>query len=83
MISFCLMFAIGTLAAVEVEVDPSFCKRKEAGFYPHPTECRVFYTCAMDITVVHSCPQGTVFNPDALQCDWPKDVAPPCGSKED
>jgi len=43
--------------------------------------CRTYYTCVGGNFAGHNfCPANLVFNEVTQSCDWPKAVAPPCGS---
>ena len=42
------------------------------GYYANPadSQCQSFIRCAHGTPYVISCPAGTVYNPDAIQCGW-------------
>lgn len=40
---------------------------------PHE-HCSMFYKCTYGVPVEIACPQGLVYNPETLQCDWPENV---------
>ncbi|KAK3591501.1 hypothetical protein CHS0354_031608 [Potamilus streckersoni] len=47
-----------------------------------PVNCTSYYTCMGGrLLGVNLCTPGTVFNNLLQTCDWPDDVAPPCGTK--
>ncbi|XP_051736245.1 acidic mammalian chitinase-like isoform X2 [Ctenopharyngodon idella] len=49
-----------------------FCEGRPQGIYANPADPLTFIQCANGRTFVQSCPAGTVFNPNCLCCDWPK-----------
>ncbi|KAK9954432.1 hypothetical protein ABG768_016499 [Culter alburnus] len=49
-----------------------FCKGRPEGIYANPADPMTFIQCANGRTFVQRCPAGTVFNPNCLCCDWPK-----------
>ncbi|CAK8694457.1 unnamed protein product [Clavelina lepadiformis] len=68
--------------------DPNgfYCDGLAFGYYANPAECNSFYICNGDVPAGTSpnsvpCPSGLVYNPVAEYCDWPYNVAPPCGTK--
>jgi len=49
------------------------------GIFAHPDTCSKFISCQYIGTahakeIVHECPDGLLFNPTALSCDWPYNV---------
>lgn len=81
LVFICLLYSSIYVGAIPV--DPLFCKKREDGNYPHPSECRVYYVCAKHMTSVRSCPKNMVFDRNNDQCDVLENVNPPCGSKPD
>ena len=52
------------------------------GIHPHETECNKYFMCDHGHRWPdQSCPDGLLFNPDILVCDWPQNVE--CGSSDD
>uniref|UniRef100_A0A8C2ELG1 chitinase n=1 Tax=Cyprinus carpio TaxID=7962 RepID=A0A8C2ELG1_CYPCA len=49
-----------------------FCVGKPDKIYVNPDDPTTFIQCSNGRTFVQSCPTKTVFNPDCLCCDWPK-----------
>ncbi|KAK2727654.1 uncharacterized protein LOC136028558 isoform X2 [Artemia franciscana] len=50
------------------------------GLYPHPSDCTKFYQCSDNKAFLQSCPENLVYNEFEEYCDWPYNVAPPCGT---
>uniref|UniRef100_A0A9J7ZPA4 chitinase n=2 Tax=Cyprinus carpio TaxID=7962 RepID=A0A9J7ZPA4_CYPCA len=50
----------------------AFCVGKPDKIYVNPDDPTTFIQCSNGRTFVQSCPTKTVFNPDCLCCDWPK-----------
>ncbi|XP_048257094.1 chitin-binding domain protein cbd-1-like isoform X3 [Haliotis rufescens] len=56
--------------------------RADSKYADQNTHCSTYYTCNGGTYFGHNyCPGGTVFNEVLQACDWPNDVAPPCGTK--
>ncbi|XP_026055365.1 acidic mammalian chitinase-like [Carassius auratus] len=53
-------------------VPSEFCVAKTNGLYVNPYDPATFIQCSNAIPYKMDCPHGTVFNPDCLCCDWPK-----------
>uniref|UniRef100_A0A673I0D0 chitinase n=1 Tax=Sinocyclocheilus rhinocerous TaxID=307959 RepID=A0A673I0D0_9TELE len=49
-----------------------FCLGKPDGLYVNTHDSTTFIQCSNGRTFVKSCPTNTVYNPDCLCCDWPK-----------
>ncbi|XP_016300450.1 acidic mammalian chitinase-like [Sinocyclocheilus anshuiensis] len=49
-----------------------FCLGKPDGLYVNTHDLTTFIQCSNGRTFVKSCPTNTVYNPDCLCCDWPK-----------
>ncbi|XP_077070444.1 acidic mammalian chitinase-like [Siphateles boraxobius] len=50
-----------------------FCVDKPTGgIYANPADPMTFFQCANGVTYVQRCTEGTVFNPNCVCCDWPK-----------
>merc|ERR1711976_260512 len=61
------------------------CSEKEDGRYADLyVDCTAYYTCLNGQYFGHNpCPPGLVFNEEGQVCDWPYNVPPPCGTKEE
>lgn len=62
----------------------SDCSGLDDGLYADLTlNCTAYYTCQDEIFLGHNpCSPGTVFNEELQVCDFPENVAPPCGTYE-
>ncbi|WP_333863695.1 chitin binding peritrophin-A domain-containing protein [Sphingobacterium sp.] len=82
---FSLLLLSGLGAMAQVGFDPDFCKKKQQGYYPHPTECNAVYICNTDYsdyTHLVFCHEGLVWNEATNQCDFPSNVVGPCGKEQ-
>uniref|UniRef100_A0A672PLK5 chitinase n=1 Tax=Sinocyclocheilus grahami TaxID=75366 RepID=A0A672PLK5_SINGR len=50
----------------------TFCLGKPDGLYVNTYDPTTFIQCSNGRTFVKNCPTNTVYNPDCLCCDWPK-----------
>ena len=48
---------------------------EEFGYYPHPTDCSLYYVCVFGGPLLESCTGGLVYSQDLQTCDWPRNVA--------
>jgi len=48
---------------------------EEFGYYPHPTQCSLYYVCVFGGPLLESCTGGLVYSEDLQTCDWPRNVA--------
>ncbi|XP_061195456.1 probable chitinase 10 [Saccostrea echinata] len=55
----------------------AFCSSRADGHYRDPSDCGMFYQCAMNLGFHEPCPPGTVFNEAIIACDYPFKV-PEC-----
>ncbi|XP_050345304.1 hemocytin [Nymphalis io] len=72
------------------EEEPFQCLNSSHPNHPHPTDCSKFYECTPDMTnpsklhsVLKSCGEGLLYNPQVMVCDWPASVIavrPECGN---
>ncbi|XP_046555015.1 chondroitin proteoglycan 2-like [Haliotis rubra] len=62
--------------------DAEDCSTKPDSRYPDlASGCKTYYTCHNGFFYGHNyCPQGLVFDPINQLCNWPNNVAPPCGT---
>ncbi|XP_073679515.1 acidic mammalian chitinase-like [Garra rufa] len=49
-----------------------FCAAKTDGVYANPDDPTTFIQCSNTRVFLQNCPAKTVFNPNCLCCDWPK-----------
>ena len=47
---------------------------EEFGYYPHPTQCSLYYVCVFGGPLLESCTGGLVYSEDLQTCDWPRYV---------
>ncbi|XP_065077234.1 chitotriosidase-1-like [Ochlerotatus camptorhynchus] len=52
--------------------DPGVCTG--VGGFPHPEYCDKFYFCSNGQIIEFSCPDGLLFDPFELVCNWPEQV---------
>ena len=45
---------------------------EEFGYYPHPTQCSLYYVCVFGGPLLESCTGGLVYSEDLQTCDWPR-----------
>lgn len=50
------------------------CPEGYQGITKHPTDCKKFLNCANGRTFVQDCAEGTLFNPNIGNCDFPYNV---------
>ncbi|XP_015903802.2 peritrophin-1-like [Parasteatoda tepidariorum] len=53
------------------------CPKKNGRFsvyFPHPTDCTMFYQCDHGMAYPHNCKGGLHFNPKKNVCDWPQNA---------
>ncbi|XP_078700242.1 chondroitin proteoglycan 2-like isoform X2 [Branchiostoma floridae x Branchiostoma belcheri] len=73
----------GDESTVETVSEVFSCEGKEEGLYSDPKNCSMYYECVLGHPVYHrACaPGGPVFDEQDQMCDWPENVAPPCGTQ--
>ncbi|CAH2050063.1 unnamed protein product, partial [Iphiclides podalirius] len=59
-------------ASVKREVD--FDCPEEFGYYPHPTDCTLYYVCVFGGALLESCTGGLMYSHELQTCDWPRNV---------
>ncbi|XP_066295310.1 protein obstructor-E-like isoform X4 [Branchiostoma lanceolatum] len=59
------------------------CEGRADGLYSDPEDCAMYYECVASHPVYHRpcANHGTVFDEADQICDWPANVAPPCGTE--
>jgi len=55
---------------------------EEFGYYPHSTDCSLYYVCVFGGPLLESCTGGLVYSEDLQTCDWPRNVACNRGQEE-
>ncbi|XP_065571764.1 chondroitin proteoglycan 2-like isoform X2 [Artemia franciscana] len=50
------------------------------GYFSNPESCYSFYICYEGTENIRYCAEGLVYNPPKRTCDYPHNVAPPCGT---
>uniref|UniRef100_A0A672N6M9 chitinase n=1 Tax=Sinocyclocheilus grahami TaxID=75366 RepID=A0A672N6M9_SINGR len=61
-----------TIPHVVPTVPSEFCVAKTDGSYVNPDDPTTFIQCSNGMPIKMDCSVGTVFTPDCLCCDWPK-----------
>uniref|UniRef100_A0A672PN36 chitinase n=1 Tax=Sinocyclocheilus grahami TaxID=75366 RepID=A0A672PN36_SINGR len=56
----------------DMKTPSEFCLGKPDGLYVNTYDPTTFIQCSNGRTFVKNCPTNTVYNPDCLCCDWPK-----------
>merc|ERR1712110_369629 len=73
------LFAISGTASAAAATQPKEAACED-GIHAHEEHCNMFYQCANGHRYPdQSCPDGLLFNPDVMVCDWPDNVD--CGSE--
>ncbi|XP_076805030.1 peritrophin-1-like [Clavelina lepadiformis] len=80
-----LLFAFATVkaqAGTPVPDPEGYCKgSSDTDLFAITGICDRFYRCVHGTLYEHTCRTGLVFNQEAMVCDWPANVPPPCGAK--
>ncbi|XP_038208466.1 uncharacterized protein LOC119829815 isoform X2 [Zerene cesonia] len=64
--------SVPVAASVKREVD--FDCPEEFGYYPHPTDCTLYYVCVFGGALLESCTGGLMYSHELQTCDWPRNV---------
>uniref|UniRef100_A0A672N273 chitinase n=1 Tax=Sinocyclocheilus grahami TaxID=75366 RepID=A0A672N273_SINGR len=56
----------------DMKIPSEFCVAKTDGSYVNPDDPTTFIQCSNGMPIKMDCSVGTVFTPDCLCCDWPK-----------
>ena len=48
---------------------------EEFGYYPHSTDCSLYYVCVFGGPLLESCTGGLVYSEDLQTCDWPRSAS--------
>ncbi|KAJ2940615.1 hypothetical protein O0L34_g14721 [Tuta absoluta] len=58
----------------DVKRDVDFDCPEEFGYYPHPTDCTLYYVCVFGGALLESCTGGLMYSHELQTCDWPRNV---------
>ena len=47
---------------------------EEFGYFPHPTDCSLYYVCVFGGALQESCTGGLMYSHELQTCDWPRNV---------
>lgn len=47
---------------------------EEFGYFPHPTDCSLYYVCVFGGALLESCTGGLMYSHELQTCDWPRNV---------
>ncbi|XP_041975244.1 uncharacterized protein LOC121730318 isoform X2 [Aricia agestis] len=60
--------------AADVKRQVNFDCPEEFGYYPHPTDCTLYYVCVFGGALLESCTGGLMYSHELQTCDWPRNV---------
>ncbi|CAB3239718.1 unnamed protein product [Arctia plantaginis] len=60
--------------AADVKKDVDYDCPEEFGYYPHPTDCTLYYVCVFGGALLESCTGGLMYSHELQTCDWPRNV---------
>ncbi|XP_026758821.2 uncharacterized protein LOC113518216 [Galleria mellonella] len=60
--------------AADIKRDIDFDCPEEFGYYPHPTDCTLYYVCVFGGALLESCTGGLMYSHELQTCDWPRNV---------
>ncbi|XP_075969225.1 chitin deacetylase-like 5 isoform X6 [Anticarsia gemmatalis] len=60
--------------AADIKRDADFDCPEEFGYYPHPTDCSLYYVCVFGGALLESCTGGLMYSHELQTCDWPRNV---------
>ncbi|KAM3967605.1 chitin deacetylase-like 5 [Aphomia sociella] len=60
--------------AADIKRDTDFDCPEEFGYYPHPTDCTLYYVCVFGGALLESCTGGLMYSHELQTCDWPRNV---------
>ncbi|RVE45208.1 hypothetical protein evm_010149 [Chilo suppressalis] len=60
--------------AANVKRDVDFDCPEEFGYYPHPSDCTLYYVCVFGGALLESCTGGLMYSHELQTCDWPRNV---------
>ncbi|XP_013149526.1 PREDICTED: uncharacterized protein LOC106111883 isoform X5 [Papilio polytes] len=61
-------------AAASIKREVDFDCPEEFGYYPHPTDCTLYYVCVFGGALLESCTGGLMYSHELQTCDWPRNV---------
>ncbi|KAL7030634.1 hypothetical protein ACKWTF_006734 [Chironomus riparius] len=47
---------------------------EEFGYFPHPSDCSLYYVCVFGGALQESCTGGLMYSHELQTCDWPRNV---------
>lgn len=47
---------------------------EEFGYFPHPSDCSLYYVCVFGGALLESCTGGLMYSHELQTCDWPRNV---------
>ena len=72
---FLLFLSFGEACSNVENSTMALCRYAENGdFVPDPCDCSKYFVCEYQVSTIQYCPDGLMFDPIALQCDWPANV---------
>ncbi|XP_045524011.1 uncharacterized protein LOC123714033 isoform X5 [Pieris brassicae] len=60
--------------AADIKREADFDCPEEFGYYPHPTDCTLYYVCVFGGALLESCTGGLMYSHELQTCDWPRNV---------
>ncbi|XP_060807728.1 mucin-2 [Amyelois transitella] len=60
--------------AADIKRDVDFDCPEEFGYYPHPSDCTLYYVCVFGGALLESCTGGLMYSHELQTCDWPRNV---------
>ncbi|XP_047520728.1 uncharacterized protein LOC125060028 isoform X4 [Pieris napi] len=60
--------------AADIKREANFDCPEEFGYYPHPTDCTLYYVCVFGGALLESCTGGLMYSHELQTCDWPRNV---------
>ncbi|KAL0901835.1 hypothetical protein ABMA27_006996 [Loxostege sticticalis] len=66
--------------AADIKRDVDFDCPEEFGYYPHPSDCTLYYVCVFGGALLESCTGGLMYSHELQTCDWPRNVGCDGGS---
>ncbi|XP_052739383.1 serine-rich adhesin for platelets isoform X4 [Bicyclus anynana] len=60
--------------AADIKREVDFDCPEEFGYYPHPSDCTLYYVCVFGGALLESCTGGLMYSHELQTCDWPRNV---------